>query len=62
MDDEMKEVIRKFNDEFMFVWYKGKEHIIAREEYFRVFSILLPKYFVPLANQGSGSSIRMEKG
>lgn len=62
MDDDMKETIKKFNDEFMFVWYKGREHIIAREEYLRVFSILLPKYFAPLANQGGKSSTLMEKG
>ena len=61
MDDDMKEAIKKFNDEFMFVWYKGREHIIAREEYFRVFSILLPKYFAPLVNQRGGSSTEIEK-
>jgi hypothetical protein len=47
MDDAMKTVLKQFNDEFMFIWYKGREHILAREEYARVFSSLIPKYFVP---------------
>ncbi len=61
MEETMKETIKKFNDEFMFVWYKGREHIIARQEYERVFSMLLPKYFVPLPNQMAGSLDQTEK-
>ena len=46
MDGAMKTVSKQFNDEFMFIWYKGREHILAREEYARVFSSLMPKYFI----------------
>ncbi len=62
MNDEMKSALKKFNDEFMFIWYKGREHILAREEYWRVFSSLIPKYFVPkdgtveTVHHGSGNS------
>jgi hypothetical protein len=58
MDHEMQATIDRFNDEFMFIWYKGREHIVAREEYHKVFSTLLPKYFVPLTKPNTGSPIR----
>ncbi|HTX17094.1 MAG TPA: hypothetical protein VMG34_00430 [Bacteroidota bacterium] len=51
MDDPMKTALDKFNDEFMFILYKGREHIVARKEFARVFSILIPKYFVPMQKE-----------
>lgn len=48
MDPEIEEEISKqidlFLDEFMNEEYKGKDHIIAREHYTKVFYNLLPKY------------------
>jgi hypothetical protein len=61
MDDDMQSTIDRFNDEFMFIWYKGREHIVAREEYRRAFSALLPKYFVPLPKPIAGSSIQTDE-
>lgn len=58
MGDDMQATVDRFNDEFMFIWYKGREHITAREEYRKVFSALLPKYFVPLTKLNTGSPIR----
>jgi hypothetical protein len=29
MDDDMRATTDRFSDEFMFIWHKGREHIIA---------------------------------
>jgi hypothetical protein len=61
MDNDMQATIDRFNDEFMFIWYKGREHIVARQEYHKVFSALLPKYFVPASNQPDEPPVQTRK-
>ncbi len=47
MNDNLKEYIEKFLDDFMFIQYKGKDHIIARQFFRDTFNDLIPKYFEP---------------
>lgn len=42
--DRVGEQIDLFLDEFMSEEYKGREHIVARDHYGKVFNRLLPKY------------------
>lgn len=46
MNNLKKEHIEKFLDEFMQIEYKGRNHIIARAHYKKIFNELIPKYFV----------------
>jgi len=41
---EIEKLINLFLDEFMLEEYKGGEHILAREHYYKVFHNLLPRY------------------
>mgnify|MGYP002076040708 FL=1 len=47
MNNSLKEHIEKFLDDFMFIQYKGKDHIIARQFFRETFNDLIPKYFEP---------------
>ncbi|GAB4291887.1 MAG: NAD(P)/FAD-dependent oxidoreductase [Ignavibacteriaceae bacterium] len=47
MNNNLKEYIEKFLDDFMFIQYKGKDHIIARQFFRETFNDLIPKYFEP---------------
>lgn len=42
--NEIDEQIDLFLDEFMSEEYKGRDHIVARDHYRKVFHDLLPKY------------------
>ncbi len=42
--NEIDEQIDLFLDEFMLEEYKGRDHIVARDHYRKVFHELLPKY------------------
>lgn len=50
---EYEKQIGKFLDEFMFIMYKGNEHIIARKYYHDLFNELIPKYFCTCKNDDS---------
>lgn len=47
MNELRKEYIEKFLDDFMFIQYKGNDHIIARQFFRETFNDLIPKYFEP---------------
>jgi hypothetical protein len=53
-EDEMKDRVKLFLEEFMALEYKGREHIIARDHYAELFSSLIPKYFAPLKSDVEG--------
>ena len=44
VNKELHEQIDLFLDEFMNEEYKGRDHIVAREHYSKVFHDILPKY------------------
>lgn len=45
MNKEFQKNIDDFLNDFMFIDYKGKDHIIARKHYQEVFNELIPKHF-----------------
>lgn len=47
MNDQMKKCIKEFLDDFMFIQYRGNDHIIARQFFRETFDELIPKYFEP---------------
>lgn len=46
MDNNTKEYIEKFLDEFIKIEYRGHDHVLAKAHYRDVFNELIPKYFV----------------
>lgn len=54
MEDNIKEYIEKFLDEFIKLEYRGRDHVLARAHYRDVFNELIPKYFVIRQNGTDG--------
>ncbi len=45
--DQEKRMLGLFLDEFMRLEYNGREHIVAREHYQKIFARLILNYFLP---------------
>ncbi|MCZ7603201.1 MAG: hypothetical protein M5R37_10045 [Melioribacteraceae bacterium] len=56
MEKKLQELIADFLDEFMFIEYRGNDHIIARKHYGEVFNKIIPKYFKPVSEDHSNKT------